>query len=269
MIKYLFSDIDGTLYVQEDIAKDDIEACKAFVEAGGIFSMATGRADLEIVNFAKQEGFPEPRFRVSANGSMIVDGEKTIFEESFSEKAAEFIQKHLRSILPELSIVEVSTPDHVYFLMEPEDWVLNYKEDSYTINEKVLNDFTEERFNILKMYIEGNETLMAELVDAINEKHSEHIEIFNDITAMNIGPKNIDKGTAIQHIMDKYDIKPEEIATIGDAANDIGMFKITPNSFTFNRSADFVKREANYVVDSVAEAIEIIMNKNKEEGSMK
>lgn len=45
MIKYLFSDVDGTLYVNEKVSKEDVSAVHKFVESGGVFSIATGRTE--------------------------------------------------------------------------------------------------------------------------------------------------------------------------------------------------------------------------------
>ncbi|MGL5042842.1 MAG: HAD-IIB family hydrolase [Culicoidibacterales bacterium] len=267
MIKYLFSDIDGTLYVREDVAKNDVNACHKFIETGGVFSLATGRTDLEIVNFAKQEKFPKPRFRISGNGAVVFDDEVLVFESQFSQKAKIFLKNYLATHVDEFVIVEISTKDHIYFLMDPEEWVLNYKDDKFTINSDKLADFDQLDFNIMKMYIEGNAKIITELINEITTKYDTEIEIFSDITAVNLGPKSINKGTGINKILTKYGIKPEEIAVIGDAANDIGMFEITPNSFTFDYAKDFVKTSANYIVKNVAEAIEIIIKKNRDEES--
>lgn len=264
MIKYLFSDIDGTLYVNDDVSPLDVAATHEFVRRGGIFSMATGRADLEISQFAQQEGFPVPRFRISANGSMHVDDEQTKYQQ-FSQAAKLFLQKHLTPVLDDLVVVEVSSPDHIYFLMEPEEWVINYKDNAYTIGSEIIKDFGEEHFEILKMYLEGDPDFIADLLVKMEEELPGEFDIFNDVTAVNLVPNGKSKGAAILEIMEKYDIKPEEIATIGDAANDISMLEITPNSFTFDYSADFVKEKAQYVVRNVAEAIQIILLQNRDE----
>ncbi|GBU11270.1 haloacid dehalogenase [Erysipelotrichaceae bacterium] len=265
MIKYIFSDIDGTLYVNEDISKHDVAAVNDFVAAGGVFALATGRTDLEISNFAKEEKLPTPTFRISGNGSVAYDRGELIYQTQFSNKAKYFLKTYLSSHLDELAVVEVSTPNHIYFLMEPEDWVLNYKGDNYTINPHTLAHFEDVTFDITKMYIEGQEDFITNMITAIEKDYGEEIEIFSDITAVNIGPKGNTKGTAINKLLFKHGILPEQIAVIGDAANDIGMFEITPNSFAFDYSLDFVQNSATHIVKNVAEAIDIINQKNAAE----
>jgi len=262
MIKYLFSDLDGTLYIDDDISLQDKRAVADFVAAGGVFSIATGRTDLEILNFVKQEHFPDARFRVSNNGALVIDEHTELINHPFSQKAKTFLAAYFERHFIELNTIEVSTKDMIYFVRETDDWVLNYKGNSYEINPNVLTLFSAENFDILKLFVEGTEEFIADMVHTIEQNPQTELAIFNDITAVNLAPKHINKGIGIQAIMEKYGIAPEEIAVIGDGANDIDMFHITPNSFTFCHAKPFVQSEATYTVESVADAIGIIMDFN-------
>jgi len=263
MIKYLFSDLDGTLYINDDISREDKRAVADFVAAGGVFSVATGRTDLEIINFVKEEQFPPARFRVSNNGALVMDGTEELLNEPFSMAAKTFLARYFSDHFVELNTVEVGTKDWIYFVNESDDWVLNYKGLSYEVNPDVLSLFADEDFNVLKLFVEGTEQFIAALVSAI-EQNKLPIDVFNDITSLNIAAKGTNKGQGIQTIMTKYNIKPEEIAVIGDGANDIDMFNITPNSFSFYHAKDFVQANAAYTVERVADAIGIIMNLHKQ-----
>lgn len=259
----MFSDIDGTLYVDENVWHNDVKACHSFIKQGGIFSLATGRSDLEIINFASEELFPPPTFRISCNGAMIVAEDKTIFVDYFSKKALSFLADEIYNQILSFNVIELNTIDHIYFLMEPEAWVLNYKGDAYDIRQDSLKRLIQNDEKIMKIYLEASETFIHRLVKKIETKFADEFEIFNDKTAVNLGKKNVSKGTAIEILMKKYDIQPHEIAVIGDAANDISMFKVTPHSFTFHRAADFIKNEAQHEVETVAEAIIWINDYNK------
>lgn len=262
MIKYLFSDIDGTLYVNDDVSRQDIVSIRDFVKSGGVFSLATGRADLEIVHFAKETQLPYPSFRISANGSMVVDGELTIFNTNISYVAQSFIAEYLAKHVEELSTIEASKEDFIYFMTEPEAWVLSYKGEQYSVSEHILQQFMAEHFQLQKIFIEGTTNFIDMLVGHVGLHLSDEVEIFNDPTAVNLAPKGINKGTGIQHILRKYGIGPEEIAVIGDAANDIGMFEITPHSFAFTYSQPKVQKSATHVVKNVADAMRMINHIN-------
>jgi len=264
MIKYLFSDLDGTLYINDDISPEDKMAVTDFVASGGEFSLATGRTDLEIVNFIKEEQFPPVRFRVSNNGALVIADDIELMNQPFSLATKKFLAHYLTDHFVELNTIEVGTKDWIYFISESDDWILNYKGSSFEINPDVLTLFPDENFNILKLFVEGTETFIAELAYALETNPQIDVNIFNDVTALNIAASGTNKGAGIQAIMDKYNIAPEEIAVIGDGANDIDMFKITPNSFSFYHAKEFVQQEATYTVESVADAIKIIVDFNKD-----
>jgi|GEM_PF-2525593 len=261
MIKYLFSDLDGTLFINEDVYRKDFKAIWKFVEAGGTFSIATGRTDTEIRNFIKEERFPQAKFRISANGSMVVAEDKELFTNPFPFTAQLFLKEYFEQHIEALDVLEISTDDFIYFSDYPEEWMLSYKDNAYEVNTTILERFAEKDFNILKLFVGGPEAFIDTLVSDIKQAYDHELDIFNDITEINLAAKNNNKGVGIQHILDTYQIKPEEIAVIGDGANDIDMFKITPNSFTFHHAKDFVQKEAAYIVENVAEAIDIIMKK--------
>ncbi|MDV0447613.1 5-amino-6-(5-phospho-D-ribitylamino)uracil phosphatase YcsE [Methanosarcinaceae archaeon Ag5] len=61
--------------------------------------------------------------------------------------------------------------------------------------------------------------------------------------------KNINKGTALKQIADMYGITPENIVVIGDSANDIEMFHAAGMSFVVANAPDYVKKEADIVLD--------------------
>ena len=48
----------------------------------------------------------------------------------------------------------------------------------------------------------------------------------------------------------------KDVYTIGDSWNDVSMFDVTENSFTFDYVEKELKNHANYIVTSVAHCIE-------------
>ena len=257
MIKYLFSDLDGTLVHNTIVADVDAKAVHTFVKNGGVFSIATGRTDLEISNFIHEEKFPEATYRISCNGAMITVDDEILFTEAFSQEAKAFLQKKFLERHADLDI-EIGTENFVYFVNRPPEWILQYKGEKFEINPHVLQRFTDDDFKILKLFVTGNEAFVAELVAEIEAAFGDELDVFNDGHSVNLIAKNHHKGTGIQLIMEQYGIQPDEIAVIGDAANDVGMFEITPHSFTFHHATDAVKEKANHVVENVAEMIDII-----------
>ena len=80
-----------------------------------------------------------------------------------------------------------------------------------------------------------------------------------DITA-----GGVDKGSAIREFCEHYGIDYEETAGIGDGRNDKAIFEAVKLKFAVNNGHPELKALADYCVDSVAEAIEMIMENNRE-----
>ena len=73
--------------------------------------------------------------------------------------------------------------------------------------------------------------------------------------------KGIKKSEAIKFIMEKYQIKQEEVMTMGDGENDIEMLKFAGLGVAMENAREDVKKVANVVStsnneDGVANAIE-------------
>lgn len=69
----------------------------------------------------------------------------------------------------------------------------------------------------------------------------------------NVMQKNIDKGVALQELMEMYDIKPEEVIAIGDNMNDMGMLTCIPNSVAIGNAREEVKAVCKYIADTNAD----------------
>ena len=80
--------------------------------------------------------------------------------------------------------------------------------------------------------------------------------IFRNDIYIDIVPLGCSKGNGIKYIAKQEFIKDDYIYTIGDSWNDVTMFNITKNSFTFHHVEEELKEHAAYLVDSVADCIE-------------
>lgn len=60
-------------------------------------------------------------------------------------------------------------------------------------------------------------------------------------------------------ILEDEKMEIDRLYTVGDSLNDISMFKITNNSYTFNAAEEVVKPHANNIVDYVYEVIDDII----------
>ena len=80
----------------------------------------------------------------------------------------------------------------------------------------------------------------------------------------------VSKGNAVKAVCEYFEIKPEEIVTIGDGENDLSMLGLTPNSVAMGNSLPEIKEKANYVTasndeDGVAKVLGFIIKVNEKE----
>ncbi|MGL5531841.1 MAG: HAD hydrolase family protein, partial [Culicoidibacterales bacterium] len=153
-----------------------------------------------------------------------------------------------------LSIIEASDKDWVYYHGQVNHDDV-YKQNHIWSETDIIPEFGETILPI-KYFLQGDAGAIQAIVEAINQELPDEFEIFNDIQEVNLGPKDVSKGSAVKQFLQTMGVNPEEIAVIGDAANDISMFATTPNSFTFHHASEQVQQEANYLVSTVAEALQ-------------
>ena len=107
------------------------------------------------------------------------------------------------------------------------------------------------------------------LQEKLREKHTEAEITISGPRSIEIGPKGNTKGNAIKMIMEKENLKENEVAFIGDSYNDVSGFEVCKYSFAMSHADDFIKNRAAFVVDSVADAVEKVIKINKEKAFLK
>jgi len=264
MIKLILSDLDGTLlYPTLDITRKDKEAIIKGNNQGVEFGVATGRLDYEIQNIEKMIDVHVP-YRISQNGGVVCNKDnEVLFEDRFNE---EILGELLSLVRRDGVETQYLTKDNYYLEYmsdktkekEAKQSIRNMVEDA-----DILNKVSKTHF-LTKISIKGNLEDLKEMDQVIREKLGHYVDTY--ITAVNcidIVPKGVSKGNSIVWLCGKLGLTLDEVAVIGDSYNDVSMLKVTPNSFVMSHGDLEVQKEGTYIVESVAEAIEKILELNK------
>ena len=107
----------------------------------------------------------------------------------------------------------------------------------------------------VSVYADTDEKAKA-ICAELNEKYP-LVNVFQNNSWLDIVDKNISKGISALKL--KELTKADIMCGIGDSYNDIELLKAADISFCFDYSPIEVKNEADYIVDSVCEAIKIIL----------
>ena len=108
------------------------------------------------------------------------------------------------------------------------------------------------------MHFVDDEIQTKEHLDIILKKYGNQLEAFQNIDNIDMVAKGCSKGNGIKIIQEYFNLDKSDINVIGDSWNDIPMFDVCDNAFTFNRSPIDVKQHTKYQVNNIAQCIEII-----------
>ncbi|WP_079479376.1 HAD family hydrolase [Halobacillus salinus] len=260
MIKLFVSDLDGTLLGMDHFIKnEDIDAIRRLIEKGVPLTVASGRMDHEIKEVLKRVGVSG--HRVSQNGAFVFDDEEDhIHSKTFDEHLARRI---MHTIDEEPMIKTVSTAEETY-TESHNKWIDIISEQLFhdIIVEPNMRDKFGKSIIPSKISLHGQEPDVMEAYKRVDQTFGEEIDSFiSHETCVDLMPKAINKGTGLKALMKELDIKPHEIACVGDSFNDISMFGLTEHSYAMSSAHEEVASNASTIVDHVHEAIEDLEKK--------
>ncbi|WP_297420415.1 HAD-IIB family hydrolase [Clostridium sp.] len=258
-MKFLASDLDGTLFRDNSVAEKDLEALRTLKKLGNKIIVSTGRSLKGVKDILREYPF-EYDYLVMCNGALIINKNDEVIQEKVIpnkiqnkiitdfytwEDSLIYYDDGNGTYVIENDSVDTSKVNADFF---------NHFSDRVTL-EKALNNTLDSQimsiFNVSQS-VEKSELLRGNLL----EKYKDHVEAFRNQFFVDIVPRNCSKGNAIMTVLEIEKETTDCLYTVGDSLNDISMFEITNNSYTFNGVENVVKLYANNAVDYVYEVIE-------------
>ncbi|MBM7542149.1 HAD family hydrolase [Amphibacillus cookii] len=254
MIKLFVTDLDGTLLKDNTyVTEQDRLTIQALFKQGIDIAVASGRSDQEIVQLFKD--IEIDGHRVSQNGTFVVDvNHQLVVKQHFEAKLSQALLAKVKTYPVHYFI---STADHIHYDNET-DFVRDVQKlfkfplkHSPNIAEEIGSNYNISKF----MLLAEKETLLP-IQKEINQTFPGQIESFMSASrCVDIVPVGVNKGNGLIKLIKKLNIKPEEVAVVGDAHNDIDMLRMTPHSYVMNSADDDVKKQAQHEVEHVHQAI--------------
>ncbi|MGL5756858.1 MAG: Cof-type HAD-IIB family hydrolase [Paraclostridium sp.] len=258
MIKYIFCDLDGTLY-HNGISKEDSKSIELIENEGIKFNIATGRIFSQAKTMVK-DSINVNGYYICENGSYIYDNdENLVFKGTIDDN---IVKKVIAAYDSDEATMYFKYNGKVVLLEENEIFKLYTNE--YIVDKEFYNKETYDD-------LVGNIGIVSQNIDELYRIESFFIEEFNDVLdiyfssehTLNLVPKGVSKHEAIKNVCKIVGVNLEEIATIGDSPNDISMLKTTKYSFAMENSRKEVVDSARYTAKSVSDAILKIKELNK------
>lgn len=251
------SDFDNTLhFVNEEgkgyFKKEDLEAIEKFQKEGNLFGLCTGRPLYGLQEDLK--GGPKLDFIIASTGALITvpeaEGYRTLAQDVLSLKDTEGVYHHCSERNGTLFI---HAAGNIYTLK-------TFAEHGYP-NQKVIESFEALKSTSItgiSVWTPAFDTA-AILTKSINEKFGITLAAYQNGNWIDVVGLGVSKGNAALHAKELFGA--DTVAGMGDNFNDIPLLDRVDISFTFHSSAEEVQSHATYVVDSIAEAMQILNTK--------
>ncbi|GGH45149.1 HAD-IIB family hydrolase [Microbacterium album] len=217
-------DLDGTVVLEDESFSPGVEAAvRRTVEAGHIVTIATGRS-WEATSYILHRLAILPEYVVCSNGAAILSrdpNQQTGYARHTTETFdATAVLTLLREQLPDANYLAELADGTRLYTQYVDDWGLERETARQVELEEMMGI---EVARIVVVSPEHSEGDFLELVDQIG---LQQVSYAVGWTAwLDIAPKGVDKGTALEQVRQWQGIDPADVVVIGDGRNDIGMFQ--------------------------------------------
>lgn len=247
-IRLVLADVDGTLVTKEKILTDRaIEAVRRLGEADIAFAITSGRPPRGMGMLVEPLGLKTPI--AAFNGGLLANPDMTTIEQrtipqSLVQPIADLMGQHGLTVWLYRG-ADWYVPDLEGPHVDREAWTVKFKPQ---LMESV-EDLSEDVVKLVGVSDDHDAVAKA--------SRAAHDEFGHKVTAAASQPYYLDvthpdanKGAVVRYLAQRYGLQSEEIATIGDMANDCLMFSCSGLSIAMGNADREVQRAARRVTDT-------------------
>lgn len=243
-MKALASDMDGTLFFHDKPTQwlcDDLTKIKAFQKQGHLFGICTGRP-LEVL-LRDTKNVIDCDFYITTSGAVVMDRHFRVIEEHLISYEEMF---HIYQQYEKQAGILVQVDRQLWSLNKNHE-VFSLIDDIETLKSKHIEGIT------LLFETDREATIVCQNINQTNG----HLIGHQNKNSIDITSKECSKGQAVLAYKKYKDV--QIMGGIGDSYNDVSMLQVVDQSFTFHTSPLTVQKEADHLVSSVGEAIDILI----------
>lgn len=247
MIQLIATDLDGTLLNNDhEISKYNKKIISAINKKGIRVILSTGRPTSAAVNFLDDLNIENDM--ISFNGAMITNKKGDILYENNLESD---IGKELINIATNYKIYYQGFLGKRWNISdEKSKWLDFYisiaKINNYSVGFENLKDFSFSKF----MFI-GENYILKEISNELYKNFENKIYYtFSRPIYLEVHNNKVSKANALSFLLNKYNLKKENVMAFGDNNNDIEMFEIAGISVAVENAENIVKEKAKYITKS-------------------
>lgn len=246
MIKLIATDMDGTLLNSKgELPKDFYEVLDNLNAKGILFAAASGRQYFTLTeNFGHKS---EDIVFMAENGAFVIYKGKEIFSRTLDKKFAIDIIRDARKISG-CSIV-LCGKKSAYVESEEPQFILEMRK-YYHKNKLVTNlELVEDDFLKVALYDSKGSANNSYKIMAPKWEKTLKLAV-SGANWLDLARSDVDKGVAIRHIQEKFNIKHTETMVFGDYFNDIQLLENAYHSYVMENAPEEVKKYGRFIAES-------------------
>lgn len=260
MIKLVASDLDGTLLQggAQNLTPRSIDLIHQLIQKGIHFVAASGRQyDNETHVFAP---IKDEISYIAENGSVCIHNHevisRSIIDPDLAQRIVNEIKKDTRFEIvvsrEDSCFIENNNPAFVNHIVNVMKNTTTIVDDIRTIDGPILK--------IAICSMNDGPRIIDKYLKYLQDLFGSEIKI---VTSGNIWIDFIapgtNKGTALEQLIKRLNIKPEECIAFGDQYNDVEMLQFVGTSYAMSNAAPGISYYSTYVTDSVDDVLEDLL----------
>lgn len=252
MIKLIAIDLDGTLLDSDmTISKENQEAIKYATNKGVKVMICTGRPYIFTTLYKEMLDLDTPL--VSFNGGQIKHkefNEQTFLSQSQIEKAMALLEEYNIGYMLTTETTMYHTPSkRAEYLKEMSKKIPEHLRAKFELVTDYKSLIHRHQFHKV-LIVEQDASKYQGVYNLVKEAMTECDVVASSSFYVEILPKGISKGNALQKVANFYGINQEETMAIGDQENDVTMIRYAGIGIAMGNAKENIKAIADDITDT-------------------
>ena len=246
----LFSDFDGTLYVDKVVSQANREAVQRWRAAGGRFAMATGRQWTDLRNHMLEENV-EYDYLLCLNGAECYDREGRLLFQQTADGA--MLPRLFELLLQGHGSANANLGERWEQICAADCPEKDSRRPAYTAERLATFEVFTQLCSCLKDHaasVAARDRILAEFGDRINPVVNGH--------CLDIVAPGVDKASGIAKLLDLLGLPKDAAVCVGDNHNDLCMLTAY-RGYAMSIAPEEVRSQVHGTVESVAQLIDMLL----------
>jgi Cof subfamily protein (haloacid dehalogenase superfamily) len=248
IIRLLLSDVDGTLVTSDKVLTDRaVDSVNQLRDQGILFALTSSRPPCGLAMYAEPLKLTTP---ISAfNGGLVTTPTMKVTDELTID---DDVIKPLLSVIDEYGLSIWVYEGEQWFVRDLNGPHVQHEAEVVNFQPQLVTTFDDVCTKVAKIVaVDDDAKLIGAAAESVRGQFGDRVSATNSQSYyLDITNPKANKGEVVTYLSKMYNIPVSEIATIGDAHNDVLMFEQSGISIAMGNAVDDVKASATYVTSS-------------------